>query len=1044
MSICRVFRISGVVAVLLLLSSGISQGAISLRVDGADVTSITLSVGQSCYIEIYSTNNAEYIAYVGFQAADALGTFDYQYTNPQAGTFAMVNPYNEPPFSLAYEAVAMGDPSQGVHFVFLYTASTPGPVELGLWNIAINKVDAVSITVQGTQGTGACCDQGTGYCYMSEEEDCPYSWLGEGSDCAMCIPPEQPGACCDEMTGGCYISLSWDCPYHWLGPWSDCGLCHGQEPTQGACCNQDTGECDMREEWDCIYNWLGLGTDCSSCVPSVEVKRFEINQCFQEVEADGVTQKYDLIETKPFVARAILKATTPGAKSVNVKLKVENIGEKEPEWLGRSANPIKIAPKTDPKIDPCATCDFFFLYTDTQNMKAGTYKFSLVVKDSGAEIWSHTYTFKSSKTFKILVVPRFTFIRNNTWWSGYWSDSYINFLEQVYPVPYRDAKNVNHLEIEKGVPLFGGSQPSTRDLFRILNKHLDVWNSNKKPGDAPADRICAVVPSGTAVLGTALGMAWKKAAIITADTNARYILGHEIGHTHPVWDVYMGEEYVASDRQLPDGRLVLQQWLRFNLNPPPLSFNPPGPFKFIIEAVYPDGGKLCKWDPDQSSYAPRQEIVGICCDGRFVVPDKAGYDLTMTNKREVRFFPSRPADNTLTMMSTISGSNWISGKEYKSLITLLAPPAPAPLPETATAPPPSGQRMLVSGIIDIDEQTAEISPLVPVSNLELSEEVTDPNYRLVFKSQTGEVLDTFNFASLAGENPDSMLKRLFSVVVDLPDNTARIQVTIEGELADELQLTDNSPTVTVLSPNGGEEITGEMAITWSASDADINDANNLRYTVEFSHDNGTEWSALVIDHNDDEFTVDSNYLPGGPDCLVKVIASDGWNRSEDTSNAPFTIPTKPPQVTILDPEDGAILLNAESVQGRCTAYDLETGDVNDPNAIVWSSNIDGLLGKGNLVGFALSVGEHILSATATDPEAKTGIDTVSVKVLANASDFNCDLRVSFLDLAKFAENWQASCSPPNWCEGTDIDRSGIVDYDDLAELVENWLWQAQP
>ncbi len=994
--------------------------------------------GESCFVEIYSTNYSEYAAYIGFQAADPLGTFDYLYTYPQAGTFAMVNPYNEPPFSWAYEAVAMGDPSPGVHFAFQYVAATPGQVELVLWRFS-TQVDSVLITVQ-SQSTGACCDPSIGYCYMSEEEDCYLLWLGEGSNCAMCVPPDEPGACCDVMTGSCYISLSSECPYAWLGPWSDCGLCHGQEPTQGACCNQDTGDCYMTDEGYCqdSYTWLGYGTGCSSCTPSVEVKRFEINQCFQKV--DGVAdQNFVLIETKPFVARVTLQNKTEKAKSVNVKLKVEGVGEKEPE---RPPNPIKIAPKTDPKIDPCAVCDFFFLYTDTKDMKAGTYKFSLVVKDTDTEIWSHTYTFKSSKKFKILVVPQFIFIRNNTWWSGYWRDSYINFLEQVYPVPYRDAENVNHLEIEEGVPLFGGNNPSTRDLFRILNTHLNNWNANpernSKPGFVPADRICAFVPSGT-VLGTARGMAWFKAAIITPVVNADQTLGHEIGHTHHTQNVYMGEEYVHSDRQLPDGSLVLQQWLRFNLNPPPLILDPAGPFIIDPTTTLPNHGQRYNWDPDRSSYAPRQEIVGRCCDGRFVVPDKAGYDVG--NKGEVRFFPSRPADNTRTMMSAGGVSRrWISGPEYKSLIALLVPTAPPPLPATA-APPASGERMLVNGTIDIPARTAEISPLIPVPNLELSEEVSDPNYQLVFKSSTETVLADFNFAPLAGEDPNSILEGIFSVVVDLPDDTARIQITIEGELADELYLTDNSPTVTVLSPNGGEEISGEMAVTWSASDADINDANNLRYIVEFSHDNGTEWSALVIDHNDDQLTVDSNYLPGGPNCLVKVIASDGWNRSEDISNAPFTIPTKPPRVTILYPEDGTILLDSESMQGRCTAYDLETGDINDPNAIVWSSSIDGFLGKGNLIGFQLSVGEHILSATATDPEAKTGINTVSVKVLANASDFNCDLRVGFLDLARFAENWQASCPPPNWCEGTDIDRNGIVDYDDLAELVENWLWQ---
>ena len=350
--------------------------------------------------------------------------------------------------------------------------------------------------------------------------------------------------------------------------------------------------------------------------------------------------------------------------------------------------------------------------------------------------------------------------------------------------------------------------------------------------------------------------------------------------------------------------------------------------------------------------------------------------------------------------------------------------------------------MLVSGIVDIPAKTAELSPLIPIKNLEPTPESPDPNCRLKFLSQSGDILGSYNFTPLKGEAPVSHLHGPFCVVVDLPQDTTRIQVTIDGVIADQLRLTDNSPTVSVLSPNGGEEISGEMVITWSASDPDTNDLNDLTYTIEFSHNNGTEWDTLTIDHNDNKLVVDTNYLPGGPNCLIKVIASDGWNRSEDISDAPFSIPTKPPRVTILDPEDGTILLSSESMQGRCTAYDPETGDVNDPNAIVWTSNVDGFLGKGNLTGFDLSLGHHTLTATATDPEGKTGTDTVVITVVANFADFNCDRSVDLLDISELAENWQANCSEPDWCEGTDLDRSGVVDFADLAIFCENWLWQA--
>jgi len=1029
MSSLRTFRVLCLAAGLLFVPSGISKAAISLTVNGVDVSEVVLQPGQSCTIEIFSNNNSEYVAYIGFQKADPHGAFGHTETRPQAATFAMVNPFNQPPFSFAYEVAALGGPSPGVHFVFQHLANTPGQVELGLWNSDVHKIDAVSITVMPPhirndwlnqrevdsvsttvqKVRGACFDPWTCMCWIEEEVNCPsppYLWLGGDTDCSMC--PEC-GACCDNWEKG----LCW----HSAGP----SFC--LPPA----------------------DWLGLGTDCRMCClggpcPCTQpgqpgfILESEINQCFQDT-----AQACALIETKPFVVRVTLVGTqTSENKTVVVKLEVFNDATGEKISKTQYSNPIK--------VKPCSSSQpyyFFFLDDDTKDMKAGNYRFSF----SDAELLNETriYQFKSSKTVRFLAVETFVYEPNGNGPGGLpkfvrnWNDLYISFAEQVFPVPKMDRKNVNHLDrvfeplliytVDPTNPHDPNKDPE--NLVSVLETKLKEYNNAHS--DAKADFICCVVPPDLCpYLGVRCGntIRLRKPAPLVEET-----LGHEMGHIYG-----LGEEYVYSNKNPANPRFILDQTFRFDKNPPPLKKDTVG--HFIIAARRPDPNQLCSWADDKSAYGRRTETsTRLWCTGRFVVPDKAGYEVNI--KKPVQFDPFDPNNNTFTMMSGGTAHTWISGPEYRSLIATLAPTAPkSKALSTTAAPLTSGQRMLVSGIIDIPARTAEISPLIPVPNLELSEEAADPNCQLVFKSSTGTVLCDFNIAPLESELPGSQLKGPFSVIVDLPAGTAHLQVTIEGEVAGELQLTDNSPTVSVLSPNGGEQITGEMAITWTASDVDINDTDNLSYTVKFSHDNGTEWSALVMDHDVNELIVDSNYLPGGPNCLVKVIASDGWNRAEDISDAPFSIVTKPPRVTILDPEDGTILLSSESMQGRCTAYDPETGDVNDPNAIVWSSNVDGFLGKGDLIGFELSVGEHILSATAADPEGKTGIDTISVKVLANASDFNCDSRIDFLDLAKFAEKWQATCSPPDWCEGADLDRSGVVDYDDLAELAKNWLWPA--
>ena len=758
------------------------------------------------------------------------------------------------------------------------------------------------------------------------------------------------------------------------------------------------------------------------------LKRFEINQCFQDVnEVDGTTQVYELIETKPFVARITLDRIKPGAASAKVKLDVFNTAS------GEQIGKTKEKPATI-KYGTPETVDILFNDDETKNMKAGDYKFSLIVEDTGGNKLLEqnlTYQFKSSKTVRMLAVQHLFYNLQ----TGVWNDSYVSFTEQVFPVPKTTAVGVNRLEI---VPLHCRFKVSGIH-WSLLLLQMSMWFSsyNNSHPRTPADFICAVLPDGT--LGSCTdGITLGRAIVIEAQNETKFMLGHEIGH---IYD--LGEEYVQSTTKNANGLWVLYQTFNFGTekkpgNPPPLKFDATGPF--IIGAGRPNTGQRCDWSDDRNSYSAPFfgdlcGTIGWACRGRFV--GEGSYDVE--NNAEV-------SPSTIAMMGGTGSPRWVSGPEYRTLISRLVPivkSSQAGHQSLEVKPLSDGEpRVIVSGIININMATAELCLLIPAPNLELTHEVNDPNLSLSFISKGSEVLGSFKFEPLKSEYIS--VQRPFSVIVDLPVGTAVIKVVISGTAAAELKLTDNSPIVSVLSPNGSEQITDQLHITWSASDPDANDANDLAYTIEFSHNNGVEWGTLAIDYEVNELTVDANYLPGGQTCLVKVIASDGWNRSEDISDAPFSITTKPPKVTILDPEDGTILLDSESMQGRCLAYDPETGDITDPNAIVWTSNVDGFLGKGNLTGFDLSLGHHTLTATATDPEGKTGTDTVTVTVVANFADFNSDRRVDFFDLSKFAENWQANCSEPNWCEGTDLDRSGVVDFADLLELCSNWLWQAQP
>jgi len=269
MSRFRVFPVLCLAAGLLCVQPRTSEATIYLTVNGEDRDSVELNLGSPpCTIEIQSTDNNAYAAFVGFEW-DPLGQFGYTETRPEAGTDSWVEPWVESPLSYGFLVAAGGAPSPGVHFVFWYMPEQHGQVMLGLWDSDLNLVDAVWIAVLYPPDFGACCDKTTGYCNMSYPWECWYTWLGQGSDCSMCQPQQEFGACCDEMSGYCYMSHPWECSYKWLGPGSDCSMCQ-PPPQQGGCCDQTTGYCQMSYQMNCPYNWLGPGSDCGMCQPPLQ------------------------------------------------------------------------------------------------------------------------------------------------------------------------------------------------------------------------------------------------------------------------------------------------------------------------------------------------------------------------------------------------------------------------------------------------------------------------------------------------------------------------------------------------------------------------------------------------------------------------------------------------------------------------------------------------------------------------------------------------------------------------------------------------------
>jgi hypothetical protein len=88
--------------------------------------------------------------------------------------------------------------------------------------------------------------------------------------------------------------------------------------------------------------------------------------------------------------------------------------------------------------------------------------------------------------------------------------------------------------------------------------------------------------------------------------------------------------------------------------------------------------------------------------------------------------------------------------------------------------------------------------------------------------------------------------------------------------------------------------------------------------------------------------------------------------------------TAAPTVDITSPTDGAWYAAGTLVRFEATARDGNGRDLS--SRIIWTSSIDGRLGKGTPVFYVLGPGTHTITASATDARRRTGQDTVTVTV----------------------------------------------------------------
>lgn len=250
-------------------------------------------------------------------------------------------------------------------------------------------------------------------------------------------------------------------------------------------------------------------------------------------------------------------------------------------------------------------------------------------------------------------------------------------------------------------------------------------------------------------------------------------------------------------------------------------------------------------------------------------------------------------------------------------------------------------------------------------------------YSIELQSKSGVVLFKRHF---------DLMQSLFIQTLPYPADTTAIVVKHSGKVIKKIPVSVNKPEVTVAYPNGGESLRGKQVVSWTAVDFD---GDSLIYTVLYSADGGTHWSALATGLTQNSFEWDTDDYSGSSQGLIRVIASDGVNSGQDDSDTTFTMAKKDPESIIISPQNHSGSFINQTVTFVGVGQDLEDGTLSG-DSLSWASDRDGILGTGRSISVDnLSSGDHVITLTATDSDGNSGTATITITV-ASTQDSDGD------------------------------------------------------
>jgi len=236
---------------------------------------------------------------------------------------------------------------------------------------------------------------------------------------------------------------------------------------------------------------------------------------------------------------------------------------------------------------------------------------------------------------------------------------------------------------------------------------------------------------------------------------------------------------------------------------------------------------------------------------------------------------------------------WIDASSYNYLLSVFAQSNYFSLAASSFGKPIVAsfsnpmQSILLSGLADRNGWVG-LQDFYVIDREPPEEEISAGDYSLKLLDANENVLSDQNFGvsfTLLSDPPIDLNTTGFVLTVPFIDGTKKIRIDFNGSTRAERLVSANAPTVSIVSPSGGEEWSGTHTVVWNASDAD---GGELSFVLQYSSDNGVTWNPIAIDLNGESFELNAGYLEPTGNYKLKVIATDGVLTGEAVSSA-FTV-----------------------------------------------------------------------------------------------------------------------------------------------------------